>query len=79
MMAAMDITRTTVYLDSDLHRALRLRSASSSHSLSRIVNDAVRRTLAEDAADLGALRARRREKSVDFETFVQGLKRVGRL
>ncbi len=75
----METTRTTVYLERDLHRALRLRSASSDHSLSRIVNEAVRRALAEDAVDLEALRDRRNEKSVDFGSFVQGLKRVGRL
>ncbi len=75
----METTRTTVYLERDLHRALRLRSASSEHSLSRIVNEAVRRALAEDAVDLDALGKRRNERSLDFGTFVQGLKRVGRL
>ena len=58
----METTRTTVYLERDLHRALRLRSASSEDSLSRIVNEAVRRALAEDAADLDALGKRRNEK-----------------
>ena len=75
----METTRTTVYLERDLHRALRLRSASSEHSLSRFVNEAVRRALAEDAVDLEALSSRRNEKSVDFGAFVQGLRRVGRL
>ena len=75
----METTRTTVYLERDLHRALRLRSASSDDSVSRIVNEAVRRALAEDAIDLDALNKRQGEKSVDFGTFVQGLKRVGRL
>jgi len=75
----METTRTTVYLERDLHRALRLRSASSTDSLSRIVNEAVRRALAEDAADLEALSKTRNERSLDFGTFVQGLKRVGKL
>jgi hypothetical protein len=75
----METTRTTVYLEADLHRALRLRSASSDHSLSRIVNEAVRRALAEDAADLEALHGRKNEKSLEFGTFVRGLKRGGRL
>jgi hypothetical protein len=43
------------------------------------VNEAVRRALAEDAVDLEALSKRRNEKSLDFGTFVQGLKRVGKL
>lgn len=79
MMIRMEVTRTTVYLDRELHRALRLRSAHGDRSVSRLVNDAVRRALAEDAIDLEALEARRKEKSLDFGEFVRGLKRRGRL
>ncbi len=75
----METTRTTVYLERDLHRALRLRSASSEDSLSRIINEAVRRALAEDAADLEALHERKNEKGLDFETLVRGMRRGGRL
>jgi hypothetical protein len=71
--------RTTVYLDPELHRALRLKSAASEVSVSEIVNDAVRLALAEDAADLEALAARRTEPAVDFESVVRDLKRRGRL
>jgi hypothetical protein len=35
--------------------------------------------LAEDAADLEAFAARRKEKSVSFESFVTGLKHRGQL
>ena len=77
MMPTVETTRTTVYLERDLHHALRLRSACSDHSLSRIVNEAVRRALAEDAVDLAALSKRRGEKSVGFGTFVRRLKRAG--
>lgn len=71
--------RTTVYLDPELHRALRLRSAASDTSISAMVNDAVRLALAEDAADLEAVRARKKEPALDFETVVRDLKRRGRL
>ena len=71
--------RTTIYLDSELHRALRLRSAATEVSMSEMVNDAVRLALAEDAADLEAHAARRKEPTVDFETVVRDLKRRGRL
>lgn len=71
--------RTTVYLDPDLHRALRLRSAESDESISAIVNEAVRLALAEDAADLEALRERAAEPALDFETVVRDLQRRGRL
>jgi plasmid stability protein len=71
--------RVTVYFDSDVHRALRLRATASDRSVSDMVNDAVRASLAEDAADLEAFSERRKEKSVSFEAFVTGLKRRGKL
>jgi plasmid stability protein len=71
--------RTTVYLDPELHRALRLRAAESDVSISEMVNDAVRVALAEDATDLEALKSRKREPVVGFETVVRDLKRRGRI
>ena len=46
--------RATVYLDAEVHRAVRLKAAATDQSISEIVNDAVRRSLAEDADDLAA-------------------------
>jgi hypothetical protein len=40
--------RTTVYLDPDLHKALRLKSIAVSSSLSDLVNEAVRESLKKD-------------------------------
>ena len=71
--------RATIYFDSDVHRALRLRAAASDRSISDMVNDAVKAALAEDAEDLSAFSAREREKSYSFDTFVQGLKRRGQI
>jgi plasmid stability protein len=69
----------TVYFDSEVHKALRLRAAALDRSVSDMVNDAVRASLAEDAEDLEAFSERRNEKSVSFETFVTGLKRRGKI
>ncbi len=71
--------RATVYFDPALHRALRLKSAESERTLSEIVNDAVRSTLAEDADDLSAFRERAKEPTVSFESVVRDLKRRGKL
>jgi plasmid stability protein len=71
--------RATVYFAPDVHKALRLRAAASDRSVSDMVNDAVRMSLAEDAIDLDAFTSRRAEKSVSFESFVTDLKRRGRL
>jgi len=69
--------RATVYFQPDIHKALRLRAAANDRSVSDLVNDAVRVSLAEDAADLSAFRGRRKERSVSFESFVQSMKRRG--
>ena len=71
--------RATVYFDPDIHRALRLRAAASDKSISDMVNEAVKLTLAEDAEDLAALDERKREPNLDFEQFVKALKRRGKL
>ena len=44
--------RSTIYFDSQLHAALRLKAAHTNRSVSDIVNDAVREALAEDQEDL---------------------------
>ncbi len=74
-----DPKRTTVYFEPDLHKALRLKSAVSERSISEMVNDAVRCSLAEDAEDLSAFDERSDEPTVDFEDFVKKMKRSGKL
>jgi plasmid stability protein len=71
--------RATVYFDPEVHKALRLRAAANDLSISDMVNEAVRASLAEDAIDLAAFDKRKRERSVSFESFVQGMKRRGAL
>lgn len=48
--------RATIYFDPDLHRALGLKAAETSRSITDLVNEAVRQVLAEDAEDLAALK-----------------------
>jgi len=71
--------RATIYFDPELHRALRLKSAETEHSISDLVNDGVRLLLAEDADDLEALRQRAEEPTISFEAFVKDLKSRGKL
>jgi hypothetical protein len=69
--------RATVYFQPEIHKALRLRAAASDSSISDMVNEAVKLSLAEDAVDLAAFDSRKTERSQSFETFVQGMKRRG--
>jgi phosphate uptake regulator len=74
-----DAVRATVYFNTDLHRALRLKAAETERSISDLVNDAVRALLLEDADDLETLRKRLKEPSRSFEELVRDLKRQGKL
>lgn len=69
--------RATVYFDPEVHKALRLRAAANDLSISEMVNEAVRASLAEDAVDLAAFDRRKRERSMSFDSFVRGMKRRG--
>jgi len=71
--------RATVYFDPGLHRALRVKAAETEHSLSDLVNAAVRRSLAEDAEDLAAFDERSKEPNLAFENVLKDLKRRGKL
>jgi plasmid stability protein len=71
--------RSTIYFDPNIHRALRLKAAATDRSISDIVNDAVRQTLSEDAADLEVFEKRRGEPALDFEEVVLRLRRSGKL
>ncbi len=66
-----------MYFDPEIHRALRLKAAESDRSMSELVNEAVKESLAEDAEDLGAFKERARERSVRFEDVVKRLKQRG--
>ena len=71
--------RATVYFDPELHRALRLKSVETYRSLSELVNEAVKLTLAEDAEDLAAFEERASEPDLPFESVVRDLKRRGKI
>ena len=71
--------RTTVYLEADLQRALKLKAAETDTSVSTLINRAVKLALAEDAEDLAAFEKRAKEPSRAFESVLKELKRDGLL
>lgn len=72
-------TRATIYLDPELHKALRLKAVETSQSLSKLINDAIKESLAEDAADMAAFEERVREPLISYETMIKRLKKDGRI
>ncbi len=72
-------TRATIYLDPELHKALRLKAVETSQSLSKLVNDAIKESLAEDAEDLADFGERVKEPLISYETMIKRLKKDGRI
>ncbi len=71
--------RATVYLDPELHKALRLKAVETSRSVSDLVNDAIREALSEDAEDIAAFEERAGERLISYDEMVKRLKKDGRI
>ena len=71
--------RTTIYLDPDLHRALRIKALETERSVSDLINEAVRQALTEDEEDLQAFERRAAEPVVSYEAVLRDLKKHGKL
>ncbi len=70
---AIATKRVTVYLDPELHKALRLKAVETSQSVSKLVNKAVREALAEDVEDIAAFEERGRERLISYDEMVKNL------
>ena len=71
--------RSTVYLDAELHRALRVKAAETERSISELINEAVRNSLLEDSVDLSAFKERKDEPIFSFEEVLKQLKKNGKI
>jgi len=71
--------RSTIYFDPVLHRALRIKAAETSRSVSELVNDAVRENLTEDAEDLAAFEQRSGDRLISYEDMLKRLQADGRI
>ena len=69
--------RSTIYLDPDLHQALRLKAAVAHKSISEIVNESIRESFREDEVDLKAFELRAAEEPMPYEAFLSKLKADG--
>ena len=67
---------STIYLHPETRRALKLKSIDMECSISDIVEDAVKNFLIED---IKTVRKRKKEASIDFESFVKKLKKDGKI
>jgi len=65
------LKRTTLYFDPAVHRALCLIAAETDRTLSDLVNEAVKTSLAEDAEDLAAFEDRKDEPVYRYEDVIK--------
>jgi predicted DNA-binding protein len=76
---ATQAKRATVYLDPELHKALRLKAFETSRSVSELVNDAIREALVEDAEDIATFEERVGEPLISYDEMVKRLRKDGRI
>lgn len=71
--------RSTLYLEPELHKALKVKAAETARSISDLVNEAIKNSLAEDAEDLAAFEQRLSEPLVTYEDMLRELKENDRI
>ena len=76
---AENVKRATIYLDPLLHKALKIKAAETSETISELVNSAIRESLREDIEDLETIDKRSDEPLIGYEEFVKKLKKDDRL
>ena len=79
IIASGTIKRATIYLEEELHHALRIKAAEVRSTISDLVNAAVRSALFEDAEDLAAFEDRAQEPDLPFEAVLKDLRKRGKL
>jgi len=71
--------RSTIYLDPELHRALRLKALNTGRSMTDLVNEAIRMAFREDQDDLSAFDERVKEPEMTYEALLKDLKAHGKI
>ena len=70
---------TTVYIDSKVLQAVKMKAVQAGSSVSRLITEALKLTLREDLTDLAAVSSRHHEASKSFESVLKDLKHDGLL
>jgi len=76
---ATELKRATVYIRSDIHQAIKIKSAVTNQSISDIVNDALLATLSEDEEDIRAFDAHANDPVISYEELLKRLKADGKI
>lgn len=77
LMSPVANKRSTIYLEENIHKTLRLKAAETHRSISDLVNEAVKRIFMEDQQDLTAFETREAEPTLSYEAMLKVLKADG--
>lgn len=74
-------TKATLYLDTDLYKAIKLRAVQTGQSISGLMNEALQAQLSEDLEDISAIQGRLKgqEEVLSYDSALAELKRSGRI
>ncbi len=75
---AAEKKRTTIYIELQIHRGLKIKSASSNVTISEIIDDILRREPAQDEEDLRLFDERISKPKVPYEQVLRELKQNGK-
>lgn len=72
-------TKATLYLDSAMYKALKLRAVDTGQSISALMNEALQAQLSEDLEDIRSIRSRlaKKEKPLSYEAALAELEHSG--
>ncbi len=71
--------RTTVTLEDELIKLLKLKALENSSTVSTLLNEIVTEAFRQDSDDLQTFKERENESSISFESFLDELRADGRL
>jgi hypothetical protein len=69
--------RVTVYLEPDLHKALKLKSVETSQSVSDLINVAIQKFLTDDVEDIVSAEKKIKQPLINYNEMVMRLKKNG--
>ncbi len=74
-------TKATLYLDSNMYKALKMRAVETGQTISGLMNEALQAQLAEDLEDITAIRDRqaKKETPLSYEAALKELQASGLL
>ena len=71
------MTKATLYIEEEIHKALRIKAAETRQSMSDLVNEALRMSLSEDFEDISDWKERRNEGRISYDELLSQLRHDG--